>query len=59
MLADFALFVADAALYRGAGAEHATDGLAQCLGAVQDSQHALLDIEATFDQVGEQRRRRC
>ena len=49
--------MADAALDRGVGAEHVTDGPAQRLGAVKDAQHALLDIETAGDQVGEQRGR--
>src|SRR3954471_8550748 len=52
-----ALLVPDAALDRGVDAEHVTDRLAQRLGAVEDDQHALLDIQATLDQIREQRGR--
>ena len=38
-------------------AEHVADRLAQRLGAVDDDQHALLDIEAALDEVGQQRGR--
>ena len=52
-----ALLVADAALHRRVDAEHVADGLAQRLGAVDDDQHALLDIQAALDEVGQQRGR--
>ena len=48
--------VAHAAL-DGDGAEHVAHGLAQRLGAVDDDQHALLDVQAALDEVREQRRR--
>jgi hypothetical protein len=48
-------FVADAALHRRVDAEHVADRLAERLGAVEDDEHALLDIEATLDEVREQR----
>jgi hypothetical protein len=47
--------VAHAALDRRVGAEDVADGLAQRLGAVDDDQHALLDIQAALDEVGQQR----
>jgi hypothetical protein len=50
-----ALFVADTPLDRRVDTEHLVDGLAQRLGAVDHDEHALLDIEAALDQVGEQR----
>ena len=52
-----ALLVAHAALDRRVDAEHVTDGLSQRLGAVDDDQHALLDIQAALDEVGQQRGR--
>ena len=51
------LLVADAALDRRVDAEHVADGLAERLGAVDDDQHALLDIQAALDEVGQQRGR--
>jgi hypothetical protein len=36
-------------------AEHVADGLPERLGAVDDDEHALLDIEAALDEVGQQR----
>lgn len=48
--------VTDAALHRG-GAEHLVDGGPQRLATVNDEQHALLGVEATIDEVGEQVRR--
>jgi hypothetical protein len=38
--------VTDAALRRCVGSEDVTDGLAQCLGAIEDAEHALADIES-------------
>jgi hypothetical protein len=38
-------------------AEHVADGFAQRLGAVDDYEHALLDIEAALDEVRPQRAR--
>ena len=52
-----ALLVAHAALHRGVDAEHVADRLAQRLGAVDDHEHALLDVEAALDEVGQQRGR--
>jgi len=49
--------VTRAALHRRVEAEHVAHRLAQCLGAVDDHQHALLDIQAALDQVGAQRGR--
>jgi len=46
--------MADAALHRHLHPEHGTHGLAQRLGAVDDQQHTLLEIEAALDQVGQQ-----
>ena len=43
--------MADAALDRGVGAEHVTDGPAQRLGAVKDAQHALLNIQTALEEV--------
>ena len=37
--------------------KHVADGLAQRLGAVDDDQHALLDIQAALDEVRQQRGR--
>ena len=50
-----ALLVADAALDRRVDAEDVADGLAQRLGAVEDDEHALLDVQAALDEVREQR----
>jgi hypothetical protein len=47
--------VANAALDRRRGAEHVADRLAQRLGAVEHAEHALGAVEATIDEVGEQR----
>src|SRR3954447_3886894 len=47
--------VADTALHRGVDPEHVADRLAQRLGAVDHAEHALLDVEATLDEVGQQR----
>ena len=52
-----ALLVTHAALHRRVDAEHVADGLAQRLGAVDDDEHALLDVQAALDEVGEQRGR--
>jgi hypothetical protein len=46
-----AFLAADAALDRGVDAEDVVDGLAQRLGAVEDDQHALVDIEAAAGEV--------
>jgi hypothetical protein len=46
--------VANAALDRGAVAEHGADRLAQRLGAVDDEQDSLLGIQPAVDQVGQQ-----
>src|SRR4051812_41344959 len=46
--------VADTALHRGVDPEHVADRLAQRLGAVDHAEHALLDVEATLDEVGQQ-----
>jgi hypothetical protein len=46
--------VAHAALDRRVGAEDVADGLAQRLGAVDDHEHALLDVKAALDQIREQ-----
>jgi hypothetical protein len=35
-------------------AEHLDDGGPQCLAPVQDDEHALLDVQAAVDEVGEQ-----
>jgi hypothetical protein len=48
--------VPDAALNRH-GTEHVAHRLAQRLAAVQDTEHALLDIQAAVDEIGEQRGR--
>src|SRR3954469_23797662 len=48
--------VTDAALHRRMDAEHVPDGLAQRLGAIDDHEHALLDIQAALDEVREQGR---
>src|SRR5215212_8687876 len=45
--------VADAALDRHR-AEHVVDGRSQRLAAVEDDEHALLDVQAAVDEVGEQ-----
>ncbi len=50
------LLVADAALDRHL-AEHGADRLAQRLRAVEHAEHALLDIKAALDEVGQQRGR--
>jgi hypothetical protein len=42
---------------RRVDAEHVADRLSECLGAVDHHQHALLDIQAALDEVGQQRRR--
>ena len=47
--------VTDAALHRRVDAEHVTDRLAQRLGAVDDHEHALPDVQAALDEVGQQR----
>jgi hypothetical protein len=47
--------VADTALHRRVYAEHVAERLAQCLRAVEDAEHALLDFEPAVDDVGEQR----
>src|SRR6266540_3468751 len=47
------LLVADTALDRH-WAEHLVDRLAQCFGAVDHAEHALAEIEAAGDDVGEQ-----
>jgi hypothetical protein len=52
-----AFLVADAALDRGVDAEDVVDGLAQRLAAVEDDEHALVDIEAAAGEVREQRGR--
>ncbi len=49
--------VADAALHRRVDAEHVADRLAQRLAAVEHDEHALLDVQASLDQVREQRSR--
>jgi hypothetical protein len=49
--------VADAALYGGAGVEHVTYPLAEGLGAVKHAEHALTDIQAAIDEIGQQRGR--
>jgi hypothetical protein len=43
--------VTDAALHRRVIAQHVTDGLAQRLGAVQDTEHAPADVQAAVDEV--------
>jgi hypothetical protein len=48
------LFVADTALHRGVDAEDVTDGLSERLGAVEHNEHALLDIQAALDEIGQQ-----
>jgi hypothetical protein len=48
--------VADTALDRH-GAEHVAHGLAQRLAAVEHAQHALLDVQAAVNEIGEQRGR--
>jgi hypothetical protein len=50
-----ALLVPDAALHRRIGPEDVAHGLPECLGAVDHDEHALLDIQATLDEVREQR----
>ena len=50
-----ALLVLHAALDRDFVREHLTDRLAQRFGAVDHEQQSLLDIQATVDQVGQQR----
>jgi len=47
--------VSDAALHRGVDAEDLADGFPERLGAVDHHEHALLDIQATLDEVREQR----
>ena len=47
--------VADAALHRRGTPSTSRTGLPERLGAVEDAEHALLDVEAAVDQVGEQR----
>jgi hypothetical protein len=51
VVSDVALLVPHATLNRGVDTEHVPDGLAQCLGAVKDAQHALLDVQAPGDEV--------
>jgi hypothetical protein len=51
-----AFFVPNAPLDRGAIAEHGPDRCSQGFGAVEGDEHALFDVEAAVDQVGEQRR---
>ena len=43
--------VTNIALDGRVGTEHVTDGLAQRLGAVEDAEHALTDIQAAVDEV--------
>lgn len=50
-----AFLVADTALHRRVDAEHVADRLAQRLRAVEDAEHALLDVQPAVDEVGEQR----
>ena len=45
------LLVTDAALHRRRGPNTSSDGLAQRLGAVEDDEHALLDVQAAVDEV--------
>ena len=52
-----AFLMADAALDRGVDAEDVVDGLAQRLAAVENDEHALVDIEATAGEVRQQRGR--
>jgi hypothetical protein len=49
--------VAHATLGRRVAAEHVADRLPERLGAVDHHQHALLGVEAAFDEVGQQRGR--
>jgi hypothetical protein len=49
--------VADAALYGCAGVEHVTYRLAEGLGTVEHAAHALTDIQAAIDEIGQQRGR--
>jgi hypothetical protein len=49
------LFVLHAALDRDLVPEHLTDRLAERFGAVDHEQQPLFDIQATVDQVGQQR----
>src|SRR4051812_43800272 len=54
MLEHVALLVPDTPLDRRVYAEHVTDRLAERLGTVDDHQHTLFDVEAAFDEVGQQ-----
>jgi hypothetical protein len=49
------LLVLDAALYGHVVAEHPADGFPKRLRSVDDEQQALLDIEPTVDEIGQQR----
>ena len=50
VLEHVSLLVTDAALHRH-GAEHFVDGRAQRLAAIEDDEHALLDIQAAVHEV--------
>jgi hypothetical protein len=50
------LLVDHTALHRHIAAEHLADGFPQRLPAVQDEQQPLLDVQATIEEIGEQRR---
>ena len=53
MVEHVAFLVADAPLHRDR-AEHLVDGGSEGLAAVQDDEHALLDVKAALDEVGEE-----
>ena len=55
MIEDVACFVLHAALDGHVVAEHLPDRFAQRLRSVNDEQHSVLDIEATVDEIGQQR----
>ena len=55
VLEHVSLLVAHAALDGRRVAEHVADRLAKRLGAVEHAEHALGGVEATIDEVGEQR----
>ena len=51
VIEDVAFLVADASLDRRVDAEDVVDGLAQRLAAVEDDEHALVDVEAAAGEV--------
>jgi hypothetical protein len=53
VIQDVAFLVANTALHRH-GTEDLIDGGPQRLGAVEDDEDALLDVQATADEVGEE-----